>query len=153
MLKNSLLFILSFFLPLIIVFTLYRATLDKGAISLKYVFDVVSNEFITTSNGFSNLVNDLSSNFTDLVESITNFWNPDYNPLQVEDSVWGFIANFFVKMFWIPIQMVQLAFNVFIDLIGLVVVFISDFVSLIKVLGYFVFGVSPYSVNPYFPVP
>lgn len=154
MVAKAFTFILGLFVPIIVVFTLYRATLDSGPFSFRYVFTVISNEFLSTTDFFSVMVNDFSDNMQELITAVTDFWNPDYYQKLGfnEDSFWVEIYAFFVKVFVLPMRMLEFAIYVLFDLVGLVVVFISDFLSLLKVLGKFVFGVSPYPVDKYYGV-
>ena len=149
MFKRFILIIFALILPFILLFTLYRASVGYGPLSFSSILSLIGSSF----SGTSDRLQDVFHAFDDASNGLLLFSYVE----PFSDGTANFFYNLFhnlanllngnhilacfmwlVRLFWLILK--------------LCVAVVQDVSDVIRILGFFIVGSSPYEVLPYFPV-
>ena len=144
MLKNAFLTILGFLVPIILVFTLYRATVNLGPMSFKTLAYKLSDSFVDTSN----IIGELGVEFSNILEGVTEF-QKGLNSSMPENEFTDFIETL-VSIGYMFVHFIENFFDITYLLARLIYILLADIVEVLELLMIFIGGNTPYIVQRYF---
>ncbi len=146
MVKRFFVVSMAILLPILMLFTVYRASVGIGPLSLASVVSLLGNSFQRTDNQLQAIFVD----FGQAVDGILSIAKPNLPSLSSGD-----FFDFFDGLLKIMLGTVGYSFFWLLyllwNLLFLIVFIIQDISDMIRIVGFFIVGVSPYKYVPYFP--
>ena len=151
MFKKLFLGFIGSFLVILVVFSVYRASIGYGPLNVKTVFSLIAESFKYSGESIS----DLSLTFSDFVSSVESVVEEDFSALfgaEYGDVPFLEALRFLYSVVVGILTFLNDGWALVRALVKLLVGLTQDINNLIRLLALFLVNGSPYVVDPYFPV-
>lgn len=133
---------------ILLVFTVYRASVGLGPLHLSAIFDLLGDSFSDTSNRLELVF----VQFQDAIDGVVNVSNYEFFKYSKAQNFGDFLISFTQILATRTLSVVTWFFVLIWRIVQVFVALIQDMSDVIRILGFFLIGSSPYPVSPYYPV-